>query len=149
MPATVLKVFISTTAGDLAEYRDQVHQKLAETNVFQCISQKTMGAQNAAAIEFCRKQIEAADLFVGLIGFRRGWGTRDDPSNRSITEMEHDWAKDAKRPRYLHVAPDNFKVSNELREPDAMHARQMAFRKRIMADGEIIVSQSGFESPKL
>ena len=74
MPVTVLRVFISTTAGDLAQYRDQVHQKLADTNLFQCVSQKTMGAQNSAAMDFCRKQIEAADLFVGLIGFSKGVG---------------------------------------------------------------------------
>jgi tetratricopeptide (TPR) repeat protein len=108
-----------------------------------------MGAQNSAAMEFCRKQIEGADLFVGLIGFRRGWEPSGDPTNRSITEMEHDWAQAASRPRYIHVAPDTFAAPNSLREPDAKHERQMTFRERIMANGDIIVSQNGFESPEL
>ena len=88
-------------------------------------------------------------MFVGLIGLRRGWEPDGDNGKRSITEMEHDWARDAGRPRYLWVAPDDFPVPGNTRESDELHARQLAFRKRVMGGGERIVSQKGFGSPDL
>ena len=87
-------------------------------------------------------------MFVGLIGLRRGWEPDGDNEKRSITEMEHDWAREAGCPRYLWVAPDDFPVPGNMRESDEEYARQIAFRKRVMGGGERIVSQKGFGSPK-
>ncbi len=149
MGRRVLDVFLSSTAMDLAEYREAVHKRLMRTKLFVCVRQEDFGAQNAGAIEFCRKQAQAADMFVGLIGLRRGWEPDGDNEKRSITEMEHDWARDAGRPRYLWVAPDNIPVPGHMRESDEQYERQVAFRKRIMGGGERIVSQKGFGSPEL
>jgi tetratricopeptide (TPR) repeat protein len=149
MARRVLDVFLSSTAKDLAEYRKAVHERLMQTGLFHCVRQEDFGAQNAGAVDFCRKQAQDADMFVGLIGLRRGWEPDGDNEKRSITEMEHDWAREAARPRYLWVAPDDFPVPGNMRESDELHARQMAFRKRIMGGGERIVSQKGFGSPDL
>jgi tetratricopeptide (TPR) repeat protein len=149
MPRRVLDVFLSSTAIDLAEHRKAVHERLMRTQLFVCTRQEDFGAQNAGAVEFCRRKAQEADMFVGLIGLRRGWEPDGDNEKRSITEMEHDWARDAGRPRYLWVAPDNFAVPDNLRESDELHARQMAFRKRVMGGGLLIVSQKGFGSPEL
>ena len=74
----------------------------------------------------CHAQVQEADLFIGLIGMRRGWEPPDDnPEKRSITEMEYDWAKDA-APRFMYVAPDVF-GSRNLREADDVHARHVTF----------------------
>jgi len=86
-------------------------------------------------------------MFVGLVGVRRGWEPAGDNERRSITEMEHDWAREAGVRRYIWVAPDDFPPKG--READAEYARQEAFRKRAMAGGERIVSQKGFGSPDL
>jgi tetratricopeptide (TPR) repeat protein len=147
MPRKVLDVFLSSTARDLAAYRDAVHERLTRTPFFHCIRQEDFGAQDAGAVEFCRAQAQAADLFVGLIGLRRGWEPDGDNATRSITEMEYDWAKQAGRRRFLWVTADDFPVPGNLRESDAQHARQQAFRGRLMAGGERIVSQKGFTQP--
>ena len=63
--------------------------------------------------------------------------------------MEHDWARKAGVRRYLWVAPHNFPVAGHIRESDALQARQQAFRTKVMANGERIVSQAGFGSPEL
>ena len=55
--------------------------------------------------------------------------------------------KSAGAARYLWVSPDDFSVPGNLRESDAAHERQLAFRKRVMSGGERIVSQKGFASP--
>ncbi len=149
MPRRVLEVFLSSTAKDLAEHRKAVHERLMQTGLFHCVRQEDFGAQNADAMEFCRKQAQNADMFVGLIGLRRGWEPDGDNEKRSITEMEHDWARDAGRPRYLWVAPDDFPVPGNMRESDEEYARQTAFRKRVIGGGERIVSQKGFGTPKL
>ena len=50
--------------------------------------------------------------------------------------MEHDWAKDAGRRRYLWVTPEDFAVPGNLYESGAQHKRQQAFRVRVMAGGD-------------
>ncbi len=149
MARRVIDVFLSSTALDLAEHRKAVHERLMRTGLFHCIWQEDFGAQNAGAVEFCRGQAQVADMFVGLIGLRRGWEPDGDNEKRSITELEHDWARDAGRPRYLWLMPDDFPLPGNMRESDDMHARQMAFRKRVMGGGERIVSQKGFDKPEL
>jgi hypothetical protein len=141
--------FLSSTAKDLAEHRSAAHARLARSGQFHCIRQEDFGPQSATAIEVCRKKVLAADVFVGLIGQRRGWEPDGDPSQRSITEMEYDWAKDAGRRRYVWILPDNFPLPANMRDTDAEHARQQAFRTRLTADGALVVSQTGFGSPEL
>ena len=147
MARRVLDVFLSSTAKDLADHRAAVHARLMKTGLFHCIRQEDFGARNASAVEHCRREAQKADLFVELIGLRRGWEPKGDNAKRSITEMEHVWAKAAGRRRYLWVCPDDFPVPGNLRESDAEHARQQAFRASVMGAGERIVSQKGFDSP--
>jgi tetratricopeptide (TPR) repeat protein len=149
MARRVLDVFLSSTAMDLAAHRTAVHERLMRTGLFHCMRQEDFGAQDAGAVEFSCREAQRADLFVGLIGLRRGWEPGSDNAKRSITEMEHDWAKEAGRRRFLWVAPDDFPVPGNLRESDEQHSRQAAFRARLMGAGERIVSQKGFESPPL
>jgi len=148
MARQIIDVFLSSTALDLEPHRKAIHAELVSTGLFHCVRQEDFGAQNAEAIEYCREKVKASDIFIGLIGHRRGWEPEGDNANRSITEMEHDWAKETGRRRYLHVAPDDFKTASNLRDIDELYARQQAFRKRVMDDGERIVSQKGFENPE-
>lgn len=149
MGRKVLDVFLSSTAEDLKPFRTEVHKRLMSKGIFHCVRQEDFGAQDARAVEYCRKQSETADIFVGLIGLRRGWEPKGDKAKRSITEMEHDWARKAGVRRYLWVAPHDFPVAGHIRESDVLHERQQAFRTKVMANGERIVSQAGFGSPEL
>src|SRR5258707_8207846 len=145
MARTVLEVFLSSTAKDLTAYREAVYARLVKIEFFRCVRMEDFGAQDARALAFCREKAQAADLFVGLIGMRRGWEPPADNAKRSITEIEHDAAKDAARRRFLWVTLDEFPVPGNLRETADEHERQLAFRKRVM--GDLIVSQKGFDSP--
>jgi tetratricopeptide (TPR) repeat protein len=146
MARRILDVFLSSTALDLEPHRVAIHAGLMSTGLFHC--QEDFGSQNAGAVEYCCKKVKAADIFIGLTGHRRGWEPDGDNAKRSITEMEHDWAKETGRRRYLYVAPDDFKAPSNLRDSDELHGRQQAFRKRVMDGGERIVSQKGFENPE-
>jgi tetratricopeptide (TPR) repeat protein len=134
---------------DLAAHRKAVHKELTATKHFQCVWQEDFGAQDAGAVEFCRQEVQKADLFIGLVGLRRGWEPDGDNAKRSITEMEHDWAREAGRRRFLWVTPDDLPLAGSLRESDEQHGRQVAFRGRVKGAGERIVSQMGFDSPEL
>ncbi len=144
----ILDVFISTTAGDLSAYRDAIHDSLNETGLFYCTSQKNMVAHDAQAELYCREKAQAADIFVALVGMRRGWEPDGDNKKRSITEIEHDVANEFGRRRYIWVTLDSFPVPGNLHETRQQHSRQLAFRKRVMASGERVVSQKGFDSPE-
>jgi hypothetical protein len=147
MARKVIEVFLSSTALDLAPYRIAVRDRLENTGLFHCIQQEDFGVQDASAIEFCRKQVQACDIFVGLVGQRRGWEPDGDQQRRSITEMEHDWAAEAGRRCFLWVTPDDFRLPSKIRDSDGNYTRQMAFRQRLMAGG--IVSQQGFDNADL
>jgi len=142
----VLDVFLSSTARDLEPHRRAIHAELTSTGLFHC--QEDFESQDAGAVEFCREKVKASDIFIGLTGQRRGWEPDGDNAKRSITEMEHDWAKEAQCRRYLYVAPDSFPVPGDLRDTDEQYERQQAFRRRVMDGGERIVSQKGFEHPE-
>jgi Domain of unknown function (DUF4062) len=149
MARRVLDVFLSSTAVDLAVYRAAVRERLMRTGLFHCVCQEDFGAQESSAVDYCRQAVQKADLFVGLIGLRRGWEPDSDNGKRSITEIEHDWAMEAGRRRFLWVAPDDLPVPGNLRESDEQHSRQAAFRRRVMDAGQCIVSQKDFGSPEL
>ena len=148
MARRVLDVFLSSTALDLEPHRAAIHVELTTTGLFHSVRQEDFGSQDAGAVDFCRDKVKTSDIFIGLTGQRRGWEPAGDNARRSITEMEHDWAKEAGCRRYLYVAPDNFPVPGHLRDTDEQYARQQAFRKRVMDGGERIVSQKGFDNPE-
>ena len=56
MARRVLDVFLSSTAKDLVEHREAVHKRLMQTGLFHCVRQEDFGAQNAGAVDFCRKK---------------------------------------------------------------------------------------------
>src|ERR1700759_3842461 len=116
MTNQVFAVFLSSTARDLGSHRTKVHGELSDTPFFKCVHQGGLGAEDASAIEFCRSSIKKSDIFIGLIGQRRGWEPKGDKRKRSITEMEHDWARQARRRRFVYVAPDDFPVPGDVRE---------------------------------
>lgn len=147
MPQSVLTVFLSSTAMDLKPYREAVHARLSKLRYFHVVWQEHFDAQSAQAYDYCHDEAKQADIYVGLIGMRRGWEPKKDDTDRSITELEHDWSQEAGRARFVYVTPDTFPVPGNLRETEDAHKRQLAFRQRMMA--ELIVSQAGFESPEL
>ena len=46
------KVFLSSTARDLTEYRDKVYQAIDGLDGFHCVRMEDFGARNARADEF-------------------------------------------------------------------------------------------------
>lgn len=119
MARTILTVFLSSTGKDLEAYRAEVRKRIGAIEFLKCVAMEDFGPQDANAVDLCRKKVGEADLFVGLIGLRRGWQPPGDNAQRSITEMEYDWAVGANRSRFMCVAPDDFPVPGNLIDKDA------------------------------
>ncbi|MQY25252.1 tetratricopeptide repeat protein [Nocardia aurantia] len=83
-------------------------------------------ADNRSPAELCAEQVDATDLYVGIIGASYGSVVRDDPG-RSYTEMEFDTATAARKRRLIFFVEDG--------ESPAPDPRQFAFRARLRASG--------------
>ena len=143
MASLFLSVFLSSTASDLVEYRRAVIEAMHRLDHIHCDPMEYFGARDAATLPFCRERVGKCDIFVGLIGHFRGWEPDGDNGLRSITEMEHDWAEHASKPRLMFVAPDPLVATDEHAMTTEQRERQRAFRKRVM--GRIV--DQDFSSP--
>ena len=126
----MIKVFLSSTARDLAEYRDKVYATINKLDNFSCIRMEDFGAVAAPPLEACLHKITKSDILVGIVGHL--YGSCPPENAKSFTEHEFDAAVGANIPRLMFVAPDDFPVPDNLRELQNVHKRQKVFRKRIL-----------------
>ncbi len=124
-------VFLSSTGADLSAHRAQLIEDLRGHDWFRLDAMEEWGARSRPPMHLCRERVAESHIFVGLIGHYRGWEPDGDNSQRSITEMEYDWAVDGNKPRLIFVAPANFEGAAPASDGDA-GARQQAFRARLM-----------------
>ena len=139
----VQSVFLSSTALDLQPYRDALASRLAGSPFFRCFRHEQSGPADLAAVEFCYEAVQTCDIYVGLIGLRRGF--EPAKGGPSITEMEFDWAGERGIPRMVWLTPDHFVFDGNEREPAPLQARQQAFRKRLRRT--VIAGGADFNSP--
>lgn len=82
-----LRIFLSSTKGDLAETRLSMLRFL-EVLRSDLISMEVFGSDETRPKEFCLQQVERCNLFIGIYAER--YGTIDSESGLSITELEYD-----------------------------------------------------------
>jgi len=112
------KIYLSATYKDLKKHRDAVYRILRMLR-HDVISMEDYVATDAYPLHKCLSDVAQSDIYVGLLGWRYGYvPDRDNPENRSITELEYRQAGESKRPRLLFLTdaaapwPDKFKDSN-------------------------------------
>ncbi|HLX57951.1 MAG TPA: DUF4062 domain-containing protein [Ktedonobacteraceae bacterium] len=128
MKATLKTVFLSSTAMDLAAYRDKVYRGI-EGLGFHCVRMEDFGARDTLSAEFCRRKIAECDLFVCLVGLC--YGSTPPDSELSYTYQEYQAAAYARIPSFIFVSADNYFYPGYYREPDAQWQKQQNFRKQI------------------
>jgi hypothetical protein len=140
----VRTVFLSSTGADLRAYREAAFAAIQNLDGWKCVRMEDFGARDRDVDGFCIAKVKECDLFVGIIGHRFG----DEPadSTESYTQREYRAAVDASKPRLLFLAPDDFAVPANLREPEWKLDAQDAFRKELTGNKDRIVS-IGFTNP--
>jgi hypothetical protein len=100
-------------------------------------------ARDEMPAEYCRAQVQGADVYVGLIGLRYGSPVRDRP-DMSYLELEFETAVNAGLPRLLFMLDEDAALPIPVgqlldSDPDRL-TRQRAFRARLL-DMENVVAK--------
>lgn len=128
----IRKVFLSSTAKDLQEYREAAYRAIEGLDGYHCIRMENFGARDHEADKFCAAKVAECDLFVGILGHLYGGCPKG--SETSYTEMEYNTALDASKPRLIFVAPEDFPILARLRESDDKREKQKSFRELVNKD---------------
>lgn len=126
------RVFLSSTARDLQDYRNAVFDAIQKCDGWHVVRMEDFGARVDMTDEFCRAKVAECDLFVGIMAHY--FGSSPKGSKKSYTQQEYDAAVETNRLRLMFVAPDDFKLPANLIENASKRKRQREFRKRVMAE---------------
>ncbi|WP_045875582.1 NB-ARC domain-containing protein [Pseudofrankia sp. DC12] len=141
------RVFLSHT-GELRQYpRDLSFVAAAERAVARAgdvaVDMAYFGAHDEPPADFCAAQVRASDVYVGLIGFRYGSPTREQP-DLSYTQLEFEAATQAGIPRLVFLLADDSVVPIQEFSDLSYGDRQRRFRDELRAAGIITTA---FRSP--
>lgn len=87
---SMLRVYLSSTSKDLAEYR-QAALRAIRLAGFECSAMEEYVSADETALQWCLQDVLQCNVYIGLIGFR--YGFRPSGQMRSITELEYRHAK--------------------------------------------------------
>ena len=108
------KVFLSSTAKDLAEYREAVANTVERMDGYECVRMETFGARDSIPDKYCREQVRNCDVFVCILSFL--YGSCPPGSEKSFTEREYEMAVETGKPLLIFLADKEIKLSASLRE---------------------------------
>jgi hypothetical protein len=122
-----IDVFIGSTKDDLKEYRQAVIDAVLGLDLHP-IGMEHWSAEDAQAVEVCKREVLKAEIYIGIYAHRYGWQP-DGYDGKSITELEYDWAGEHNIPRFCfivdptHAWPPPFIENDKKAELNAFKAR--------------------------
>jgi len=117
----VLRIFISSTAVDLRDYRDKVRDVVLRLEGLP-IAMETFSALSGQPVYECRKMAAGADAVICIVAHRYGYVPPvklGGDGERSVTWLEVDAAKHANKPVFVFVVHPQAKWT-ELKEQDRL-----------------------------
>lgn len=117
-------VFVSSTYRDLAEERRAVIERLIDFN-FIVSNMESFCASNLEQFEYIKRIIDDCDYLVLLVGGR--YGSVNEQTKKSYTEMEFDYAKEKDIPCYIFYYKDHKSLPDEKKESET--PRQEMFNR--------------------
>ena len=84
------KIYISSTYGDLIEYRDAVVRALRTLEDVEIRAMEDYVARDERPLDKCLQDVGWCDVYIGIFAHRYGYiPPGDNPQNKSITELEY------------------------------------------------------------
>lgn len=99
-----LKVFISSTMAELRDVREIVDNSLDDGKINAWVYEAHAGARPESVIETSLKEVEAADIFVGLFWRKCG----------EVTVQEYHHARHLGKPCFIYIRDKNIQREEEL-----------------------------------
>lgn len=101
---TPYRVFVSTTLCDDAERRRELLEIIDRVGMLACPVEPLPVGAGAPALAARRQQLEQCDLFVMLVAWR--YGAVPSGDDRSIVELEYEWAREHGTPRLVFLVDE-------------------------------------------
>lgn len=101
-------IYLSSTYEDLKEHRQIVFEALRKAG-YQVIAMEDYVAADRRPVDQCLKDVERADIYVGLFAFRYGYVPpveHGNSKNLSITELEFQHAVTCQKPCLTFIAKE-------------------------------------------
>lgn len=136
------KVFLSSTAKDLVEFRNAVYNAIIKLEGYTCVRMEDFTSKPSHPASYIQELIPSCDLFVGLIGLC--YGSRPKGITKSYTELEYDRAREANIPCLMFLTSEEFSVPGKILHDDGRWRKQANFREKIDRD----VIRTTFKSPE-
>lgn len=105
----MLTIYLSSTFEDLKDYRRAVSEALRKSG-YQVLAMEDYVAADRRPVEKCLNDVEKADFYIGLLGFRYGYvppPEHNNPNGWSITELEFRYAESRKKPCLMFMAKED------------------------------------------
>lgn len=137
------RVYISSTARDLPEHRQEVVEACLRQSMFP-VMMEHLPANDAEAILDSLKMVDEADIYVGLFAHRYGYVPKENnPRQISITEMEYERAVERNIPRLIFLMDRAHPITIDAVEQGEGALKLVELKKR--AEAEKVVNY--FNSP--
>jgi len=105
-----LKIFISSVSRDLDESKKALQAEIISLqNLFS--SMEYFGSDPLTPAEYCIREVQSSNLYIGLIGAR--YGSVEEKSQISYTRLEYRTAKKASIPCLIYFSDVIFKARGE------------------------------------
>lgn len=124
-------VFVSSTSRDMKDQREAVRD-VVESLGMTYVGMEDFVPDELTPAEYIREQVDACDLYVGIIGKR--YGHVEPGSGMSMTEIEYHQAVAGGKPLRIFVMADDAQVPDDFVDTDpALVAKLDAFKDRVLA----------------
>ncbi len=134
---TPYRVFVSTTLCDDAERRRELLEIIARVGMLACPAEPLPDGIGAPMLATRRQELEQCDLFVMLVAWR--YGSVPTGDERSIVELEYEWARERGIPRLVFLVDEERPVVvtrdfDETRARWTKQERLQALKARLVSE---------------
>lgn len=126
------RVFLSSTALDLASERNAAADAINKLNGYTCVRMEDFGAISDIPLDACLAKLRECEIYLALIGHR--YGSCPPGENLSYTEAEYQEAVRRKLLCLTFIMPDGARISAQNIQSDPQRSKQTAFRDLVKAE---------------
>lgn len=139
-------VYVSSTYDDLIEYRKAVARALRMVRAT-VVAMEDYVSRDERPLDACRKDIEACDVYVGIVAWRYGFvPTHNNPRRLSITELEYEHAQDLRKPCLMFLLDPSMPWPPDVIDAITRHGRGGQSVRRFRRQLEVAHVVSRFKS---